>query len=107
MLNDWIWQKIRNYGFELHDNDGRLVASLTQDHNNWLCTFYNDDCHMSSCVTLEDIESSDEAIWQATLWIYKECNRIANSFLYIRDHLTSLHELRSLADSAQLEISNN
>lgn len=107
MLNDWMWQKIGNYEFELHDNNGELIASLVQDCDNWLCKFYNDDCNMHFSVRLENIESSDEAIWQATLWIYKECNRIANSFHHIRDHLTSLHKLRISADPAQQEISSN
>ena len=35
----------------------------------------------------------EEAQWRSVIWVYDQCNNIANSFHYIRDHLLSYREL--------------
>lgn len=41
--------------------------------------------------------TKEVARWRATVMVYNECNRIANYFHKIRDHLPSLHELAAEA----------
>lgn len=40
-----------------------------------------------------DADSPEEAMWRATVHVYDYCNRLANHYHRIRDHLPSLHEL--------------
>ena len=40
-----------------------------------------------------DAYSADEAKWRATLMVYDDCNRKANYYHKIRDHLPDVHDL--------------
>lgn len=97
MLNDWNW----NENLELKDSSGNVVATLEKVADGvtdsvWNCRFRNEECNSLSAVLLHT-ETKEIAIWQATLWIYDECKRIANSYHHIRDHLPHLHDLRVAA----------
>ena len=95
MLNDWTWEKVDDAEMRLKDSSGKLISYIVRTAPGlWYCRLYNDDCYMHSGVALVDMKSAEEAMWQATLWINKECNRVAKSFHRIRNHLPRLHELR-------------
>ena len=95
MLNDWHWEEIDNSEYRLKDTSGQMRAYLICNFDDrWVCRLYNDELNMNFHATFEGLKTNEEAIWQATLWIYDTCNQIANSFHHIRDHLPSLHELR-------------
>ena len=90
MLNDWKWDS----DLRLRDNRDNVVAYLGLfAPEKWFCRLDNNDYNIHYSVTLEGLKSKEEAVWQATVWIYNECNAIANSFHRIRDHLPSIHEL--------------
>ena len=93
MLNDWKW----NDNLELKDSSGNVIATLEKvADDTWDCRFTNEECNRLSVIFLHT-ETKEIAIWQATIWIYNECNRIANSYHHIRDHLPHLHDLRVAA----------
>ena len=97
MLNDTKWEPFDESEEFLKNCDGMIIARLRKHWNEarWICTFSpqldNVDVHFS--LELEGIKSVEEARWQATAWIYNQCNYIANHFHRIRDHLPSVHEL--------------
>lgn len=99
MLNDWNWEKICDFQYELKDTSGELVAFLSHSfEDKWYCQFLNHSCGTSFLVDFEGIKNGEEAVWQATMWIRTTCNKTANSFHQIRDHLPSLAKLRELAE---------
>ena len=99
MLNDWCWVKVDDSEYKLNDNNGQNVAYLIRNFDDrWVCRFYNDNYNMDFGVVFENMESAELVIWKATIWIYDECNRIANSFHHIRDHLPSLRKHREQAE---------
>ena len=99
MLNDWNWEKVDDSEYRLKNTSGQMIAYLLNNFNDrWICRLYNIEYDITFVVTLEGLKSQEEAIWQATIWIYNTCNQIANSFHHIRDHLPNLGELRKRAE---------
>lgn len=94
MDETWKWEKVGETEYRLKDECGLTVGYLALNYDRSWCRFYNDDFDMKFSLMIEGLKNTEEVIWQATLWIYKTCNRVANSFHRIRDHLPSLHELR-------------
>ena len=100
MKNKWNWEKINPECYILKDEYNYGIAHLAKYHNDkWACQFYNDDYNITFNIILEGIYNAEEAIWQATLWIYNTCNQVANSFHRIRDHLPDLGELKKRAEN--------
>ena len=94
MLNDWVWEKVNKSEYRLKDTSGKTISYLIHNcDNKWFCTFYNYKFNIKYDVILK-VKSTEEAILQATTWIYNTCNEIANSYHYIRDHLPDSYELR-------------
>lgn len=91
MDNDWCWEKYDNSEYRLKDSYGQVIAYLIRNYDRWFCWFYNDDWDMKFRLTIEGLKNTEEVIWQATIWIYNTCNRIANSFHRIRDHLPKVY----------------
>ena len=94
MLNDWKWNKIDDYEYRLMDSDQIMVGYVISDGSQWHCRFYNKRLDQYFGTTFSGMTNAEETLWQATIWIYDECNKIANSFHHIRDHLPELHDLR-------------
>ena len=95
MLNDWKWKKIDDAEYRLIDSSENMKGYvIRQFDKQWFCRFYNKRLDQDFSVTLSGMTNAEEALWQATIWIYYECNSIANSFHHIRDHLPRLNDLR-------------
>ena len=109
MLDDWKWKwnwGEASFSIDLVDNEGNNIAYITRcDYDVWNCYFNNPAVKDSLSLKLTGIESPEEVIWKSTVWIYDECNRIANSYRHIRDHLPSLHELHEKYEKSK-EIKN-
>ncbi len=99
MDKTWKWEKVSKTEYKLTDSCGLTVGYLALNYDRSWCRFYNDDFDMKFSLTIEGLKNTEEAIWQATLWIYQTCNQVANSFHRIRDHLPSLHELRIASEN--------
>lgn len=67
---------------------------IRQFDKQWFCRFYNKRLDQHFGVTISGMTNAEEALWQATIWIHDECNKIANSFHHIRDHLPRFNDLR-------------
>ena len=96
MLNDWKWEKIDNYKYVIRDNNNKIIIDLKQIRNEqWICTLYNDEYEyeLRQRAFFPENTTIEEIQWQVTIWISKQCNNIANSFHYIRDHLPSAYDL--------------
>jgi len=103
-MNAWTWYESNKSEYRLKNTNGELISYLIRNYNDeWSCIFYNDDCNLKHTMTFQDINSPEEAIWQATLWIYKTCNHIANSLHNIRDHMPSIHKLAEEARKTRNE----
>ena len=92
----WRWDKVDDYEYRLKDENHQIKGYLIQDGSgDWVVRFFNDDIDgaFPNTARLKDMDNAEHAIWQATLWIYNQCNKIANSFHHIRNHLPSIHEL--------------
>ena len=96
MLHNWHWKKVELDEEHLVDDNDNVVAKLMYTEWGWRCVFYNSKCN-TKYVSQIHANSIEEARWQATLYIHNECNFIANSYHYIRDHLPSIHELAEAA----------
>ena len=100
MLNDWNWEKVCDFQYELKDTSGEVVAFLYHSfEDEWYCKFLNYHCGGIFFGNFEGIKNGEEAVWQATIWIYRTCNKIANSYHHIRDHLPSLAVLRERSEA--------
>ena len=94
MLNDWKWEKIDDSEYRLTDYDGQTVAYLVRNFgDSWFCRLINRRFDIHFGRIYDNVTSIEWLKWQATIWIQDECNRIANSFHYIRDHLPNLNKL--------------
>lgn len=84
----WVDDRWRQY---LRDDDGNLVCSLIKQDKPDVWRMY------APRIGAEDFtiyaKNVEEAKWRATLTVYDECNRIANYYHEIRDHLPDVHEL--------------
>ncbi len=105
MLNNWKWKRSDNSSYQdeywLYDDNEKSIAFVYRkcyDGDIWECYFFVDNFGVHFSVTFENIKSAERALLQATLWIYNNCNQVANNFHYIRDHLPSLHELREQSE---------
>lgn len=99
MLNDWYWEKLDDSEYRLKNTSDEMVAYLVHNYNDkWSCRIDNNDWNINFVVTFGGLRNAEEAIRQATLWIYNTCNQVADSFHHIRDHLPSLGELRKRAE---------
>ena len=71
-----------------------IIIDLIQNQNKqWICTFYNDEYKLKYQALFPENMTIEEILWQTILWVNNQCNNIANSFHYIRDHLPSVHDL--------------
>lgn len=97
MLNDWVWEKIDNYRYIIKDSYGTIIVDLLMTKDSyWLCTFYNNEVELKYRAIFSKDMTIEEIQWKVVLWVYKQCNDIANSFHHIRDHLPNI---RNLADA--------
>lgn len=93
MLNDWKWKRIDDWEYDLNDDQNRRIASLLQDYSGkWICLFFDNNFGLNFREEFEE-PSIEEVKWRATCWIHSQCNKIANSFHHIRDHLPNVGEL--------------
>lgn len=94
MLNDWQWVKVDGSEYRLKDDYDHMIAYIIHNFDDrWVCHFYGaDDWDMTFAIAFVGLENPEEVIRQATLWIEMTCNRVANSFHHIRDHLPRLEE---------------
>lgn len=87
------WKEIE-YGREYYlcDKDTNFSCTIRKmsGMNSWTVASGNSSLFGTRMI---DVDSPEEAMWQATLMIYDSCNRIANYYHKIRDHLPSIHDL--------------
>ena len=94
MLNDWKWEKIDDYEYVIRDNNNAIIISLIQTWNDqWKCILFNDNYNIRYQAIFPENTSIEEIQWQVVIWANKQCNDVANSFHYIRDHLPSVRDL--------------
>ena len=101
MLNDWKWEKINNNKYIIRDSNNLIIVDLIKNQDKtWSCIFYNNELNLKyktnfskSLTIFSENMTIEEAQWRSIIWIYNQCNNIANSFYYIRDHLPSYREL--------------
>ena len=97
MVRYYQWEKVDDSECRLKDPSSQMIAIayLIRNFNDrWSCRFYNADWDMTYYCVFEGIKTPDDAMRQATVWIYNTCNQVADSFHNLRDHLPSLEELR-------------
>ena len=89
MLNDWKWEKISNHEYIIRDDNYKTVIDLLQTPDKtWVCIFCDVEYQrFSDDMTIEEMQ------WQAVVSADKLCNKIANNFHHIRDHLPSMYSL--------------
>lgn len=92
-MNDIIWKQIGEC-LGLYAADDDLIASIEkEDLKVW---------HLYSYIQYDTVEkliyanSIEEAKWKATNELYNQCNKCANYYHRIRDHLPNIHNLYDL-----------
>lgn len=102
MLNDSYWKEY-NDGERavLWSANGEPLAHIKRKDSVWDCLICpklvaENFCYNGSS-TIKEVE------WQMTLYIYNQCNKIANQLHKIRNHLPSIHELAEKAGVTKTE----
>lgn len=94
MLNDWKWEKVDECEYVIRDDNNAVIIFLIQTWNNqWKCCLYNDYYNITYQAIFPENTSVEEVQWQVIVWANNQCNNVANSFHYIRDHLPDVHDL--------------
>ena len=88
------WKEIESgLEYELSDDDERFRATVRQmsGGKDWVASA------TTFGATWIEAASPEKAMWLATLSIYDNCNRMANHYHRIRDHLPSVRDLAEKA----------
>ena len=102
MLNDSYWKEYDDEKMAyLYSSDNKKIAYIQKQESGWDCTIYPK--YIAEGFYLMNTDSIEEAEWQMTLYIYNECNKIANQLHKIRDHLPSIHDLAERARNKNYE----
>ena len=79
----------------LFSTDGENLAYIKKKDKLWDCTILPE--LIATNFYYMGTDSIEEVEWQITLYIYNECNKIANQLHKIRDHLPNIYELAERA----------
>ena len=85
------WRETTKGSFLFDENGAEILRILCVDYEKYVVTL---DCIPYKPVyKLVGIQSPEEAKWRAVLTLHDVCNRKANYYHNIRDHLPSIRDL--------------
>ena len=89
MLNDMKWKKIDEDLYSLYSDKDGMIAILSYDEYEDIYGLVDRDHYAEKFKS----DSTEEAMWRATVKLHDYYNRFISKYMELRDHLPSLGEL--------------